>query len=141
MCVVEPALVALLSGVGYKPTVKYTTGTGMGNSLFHRTFEQTSCVQHISLYDTLWGSLCLLSLPVVLIYIRRANKDASREQIAAASPKASREGAEVPWRATKLLCLKPTLPSMLRAKDTYLSCISDPSFDTRSSYDLEPHVF
>lgn len=56
-------LAALLSGDGYKPTVKYATGTGMGNSLFHRAFKQTSCMQHISLYDALWGSLCLLSLP------------------------------------------------------------------------------
>lgn len=56
----------LLSGDGYKPTVNYATGTGMGNSLFRRLFKQTSCMQYILLYDALCPSGFLAS-PVVLI--------------------------------------------------------------------------
>jgi len=63
MSVVGLVLAALLSGDGYKPTMKHATGTGMENSFFHKTFKQTSCMEHISLYEARWGSMCLLSHP------------------------------------------------------------------------------
>lgn len=76
-----------------------------------------------------YGAPCVCSAsPVVLIYVRRAKKDARSEQIAAGSPKASREGAEVPRRATKTTV--PEANSVLQCLEQ--GKLSSPEFQTPS---------